>query len=712
MATRGSALGARGAAAALRWLVGVAGHCVAATAPAPDPLLGLPRDEAGPGCAIQAVDRTGTRLDLSFGLAQPDAGTRVGVDTRFELGSASKQFVALAVLLLEADGRLRLTDPVGRHLPGLPPALRAPTLEQLMRHTAGLADYVALARLALGPTLAGLDRRRAIEWAAAVPPLFPPGTDFAYSNTGYLLLADVIEAASGLDAATFLQRRIFEPLGMADTQAMQADRPSPRRAAYVSARDGTVRDAEWRSAEGLGAWGVRSSLRDLVRFHRAVLDEAPPLRAVLRSMTRPGILPGGAPVTYAAGLYVGRYRGALAVRHAGRGNVEFLRLPEFGAAVVVLCTQEDADAESLAERVADAAFGDRLDPPAAIARTAQHPGLPGDYVSAQGARFTIEDHRGDLALRHWGPMHRLADGQLTAGPATDALRLLADGQRVRATFHSGQPVALTRVAPHAPAAQAMRRLQGSYVHVALQTVLRIDAPPQGPAMLVHADGRREPLEPVQPGLFAAGALRLRVHAQGAGPVGAIELASARLPALRFSRVRDAAARPTSAVDLLPDAHQVPVFVDDGELAHAPGLVLQGVHARNAATGQAGPAEPPEYLVHRTHPHIAAGERLLRPQAGMGEEVDLHRALRDDGIARGHDLALEAEPAVERERLVQRPAGQYGNGEVVGLHGKASEAWRVGQGVRKTLRRNRAPGTRSCPRPASGRPDVHRRGTAG
>lgn len=119
-------------------------------------LIGVRIEATAPGCVIGAFDRSGTRLQRTYGLANLDAGTPVDARTRFELGSASKQFTALAILILEAEGRLRRTDPVGKHLPLLPPALRAPTLDQLMRHTSGLPDYIDLARLALGPAFAVL----------------------------------------------------------------------------------------------------------------------------------------------------------------------------------------------------------------------------------------------------------------------------------------------------------------------------------------------------------------------------------------------------------------------------------------------------------------------------------------------------------------------------------------------------------------------------
>lgn len=436
--------------------------------------------------------------------------------------------------MLEAEGQLRRTDAVGEHLPLLSPQLRAPTLDQLIRHTSGLPDYIDLARLALGPAFVGLDRRRAIELAAAVPPLFQPGTDYAYSNTGYLLLADVVAAASGLDFGTFLRQRLFGPLGMDDTDVIHASRPSPRRAGFYAVGSDGVRDGEWRSDEGPGAWGVRSTLRDLERWHRALLDDAAPVRAVRRAMEETATLAGGVPIAYAAGLFVGTYRGARTVRHGGRGNIEFLRFSDIGGAVAVLCARDDVDAELIAERVADLVFADRLAPLRPVARVEDNRDLVGEYVAESGRQLTIIEDKGTLVLSDWGPIRTLEDGGLTASP-TDELLLRRTDSGLRAQYSSGRPVDFERAVLGLPYRTEPGMLSGIYAHPQLQAILRIEEG-DGSAVMTFAGGRRVELKRLTPGLFTAGRFRIRAVEATGKPAPSILLRTWRTPELTFSRL--------------------------------------------------------------------------------------------------------------------------------------------------------------------------------
>lgn len=491
-----------------------------------------------PGCAVGLFDGKRTVLARGYGAADLAWRAAITPDTRFELGSAAKQFTALAILMLERDGRLSTGDPVRKHLPQLPARYDGITLGQMLRHTSGIPDYMHLARIVQAPGVAELTRASALALADSVPPVFAPGADFAYSNTAYLLLADVVEAASGMRYAAFLDARIFRPLGMTDTHAVDPSRPTPGRATLYDVDGNAFRDGEWRGRDAPGAWGVRSTIRDLGRYNAALTARGGPLAPYLSRMTAPGRLASGEPVNYGAGLYVGSYRGLRTVRHPGRINVDLLRFPDSGRAVAVMCNRMDVDVDTLAENLADAWLGAALGPRGAAVSAAAHATLAGDYVAADGEMMRIVADHGALAVDGWGALYEVAPGTYTAGPSTDGMRMTPSGpaghERLTVSFQSGLPAVFDRYTPTAPSAPALRALAGTYRNDGLRSVYVVTLEGNA-AMLSGPDRVPVKLEPIADGLFAAGGWHVRVRRAPDGGVAAIEIGTRRTPALVYER---------------------------------------------------------------------------------------------------------------------------------------------------------------------------------
>lgn len=172
-----------------------------------------------PGCAL-GVYRAGEILYAKgYGLADLNHGVPIRPDTVFDIGSTSKQFTAVAVLLLVQDGKLGLDDAVQQHLPELAKALLERfTVRQILQHTAGLNDYTELMMLA-GHALENVTGdAEALQALRAAPALqFGPGNRHSYSNSGYFLAAQLVERVSGQKLDALLQARLFQPLGMKAT---------------------------------------------------------------------------------------------------------------------------------------------------------------------------------------------------------------------------------------------------------------------------------------------------------------------------------------------------------------------------------------------------------------------------------------------------------------------------------------------------------------
>lgn len=170
-------------------------------------------DPAYPGCSAAVGIRGDVVWAGASGIADLAAGTPVTPETRFDMGSVAKQFTATAILMLQREGALTLADPVGTHIDGLPDWGRTVTLEQLMHHTSRVRDYwIALDDEGLGFSDPA-DHGHIIRAIARLHRL-SPGTGYEYSNSNYVLLAEVVHRVSGKPLPQFLDERLFTPLDL------------------------------------------------------------------------------------------------------------------------------------------------------------------------------------------------------------------------------------------------------------------------------------------------------------------------------------------------------------------------------------------------------------------------------------------------------------------------------------------------------------------
>jgi len=192
--------------------------------------------------------------------------------TRYRIGSLTKQFTALAVLKLQEQGRLRVTDRVCVHLPECPPAWRQVTIAQLLTHTSGIPDYTTLSDYAaVSTTTRTPDQLMAL--FRDKPLQFRPGSQWKYSNSGYALLGYVIERTARMSYASFLQREILDPLGLTET-GYDTDRPDPVTHA-IGYADWTHPAAYLDMSIPYAAGALYSTTTDLYRWDRFLLTDSP-----------------------------------------------------------------------------------------------------------------------------------------------------------------------------------------------------------------------------------------------------------------------------------------------------------------------------------------------------------------------------------------------------------------------------------------------------
>ena len=259
-----------------------AGAGVRAGAPAPSPFQAAIQQIVNDGVpgAIGLVRHGGRVTVATSGLADVATQTPMAPGDRVRVGSVTKTFVATVVLQLVAEHRLSLGDTVGHWLPGLVPNGGNITLQELLQHTSGIYSYTNdpgfLQALFTDPTRVW-QPTELVRIAVAHPPVFPPGTSFAYSNTDYVLLGMIIQAATGHPVGQQLQARIFHPLGLRDTYYPYANPHlrTPYAHGYLLGQpgatgpaDGTVMSPSWAGAAG----GIVSTAADIARFYTALLS--------------------------------------------------------------------------------------------------------------------------------------------------------------------------------------------------------------------------------------------------------------------------------------------------------------------------------------------------------------------------------------------------------------------------------------------------------
>lgn len=298
-------------------------------------------DQPGmPGAAVVVLSNGAVVLQRSYGLADVEAGTPITSATNFRLASLSKAFTAAAVMLLAADGKLRLDDQVAKHLPALPAHARAITLRQLLSHTSGLADYEDFVPDSQTYQVKDADVLRLIA-AHAESLYFSAGTAWRYSNTGYALLALVVERASGQRYADFLKERIFTPLGMSGTVAHEEGVSTVAHRAYGHrvVGDSVRRTDQSNTSAVLGDGGVYSSIDDMVRWVVALEGGTLLPDSLWREATMPYTLTDGRSTEYGFGWFIDRFDGRLRHRHHGetRGFTNSIyRFPEQRLTTIVL----------------------------------------------------------------------------------------------------------------------------------------------------------------------------------------------------------------------------------------------------------------------------------------------------------------------------------------------------------------------------------------
>jgi len=335
-----------------------------------DAIFAALKSNNAPGAAVLVVRNGRAVFRRGYGVADLRTLHKIDAHTNFRLASFTKQFTAASIMLLARDGKLHYDDHLNDFFPEFPDYGKSISVRNLLNHTSGLPDYEdILMKQYEGtppekvPQILDAGVLRLLEGQTSGK--FPAGSKWEYSNSGYAVLAMIVEKISGKPFGQFLQERIFTPLGMKHTLAYEKGKNEVQHRAYGHSKE----DGAWRETDQsptsavLGDGGIYSSLDDLAKWDRALRNhtllseaEMQPALTAVSPTDGPAKTPEGQTQSYGFGWFLDPYAGHKRMSHYGetigfRTNIQ--RFPDDDLTIIVLANRADADPEALALKIAD-----------------------------------------------------------------------------------------------------------------------------------------------------------------------------------------------------------------------------------------------------------------------------------------------------------------------------------------------------------------------
>ncbi|SHL12898.1 CubicO group peptidase, beta-lactamase class C family [Chitinophaga jiangningensis] len=294
------------------------------------------------GISVLVIKGGKVSYKKAFGLANIEQQTPATTATNYRIASVTKQFTAMAVLILVQQKKLSLEDPITKFFPGFPPYGKEVTIRRMLHHTAGLPDYSDLMPQSRTTPLSDMDVLDLVTRQDTAN--FTPGSKFSYSNTAYVLLGLIIAKVSGKPFAQFLKDEIFGPLKMRHTTTNAPDANIPDRAYGYNLRDGQLKQMDQsRYSYLLGDGGIYSSVDDFYKWDQSFYTNRLLQPALLQEMFTPGAWPSPT-LGYGYGWEIEEKYGMKRYVHTG-GTTGFssyyVRYPEARLSIVILGNQND-----------------------------------------------------------------------------------------------------------------------------------------------------------------------------------------------------------------------------------------------------------------------------------------------------------------------------------------------------------------------------------
>ncbi len=425
-----------------------------------------PRQPLAPGCVAAVFDHGEMTQFRAAGYADVKAQRPLDENSLFYAASLSKQFTALAAATLIAKGQLSLDDDIRQYLPQMPQYAVPVTVGMLMHHSGGIRDSLSLLRLAGMENAGAASKQQALDLLyAQADTAFMPGTQYSYSNGGYLLLAEVVESVAQRDFADYAREAIFAPLGMEHSYFLNDKEPEPGSFAHGYIKENNNLDVRNSFPRFSGSGGLMLSMADLARFERDIeIERKVWTPEIARIMLTPGRFSDGSPVRdgsrdmgYGGGLHIGPYKGAYRVQHGGSAEGykhNYVRFPERHQSFALMCNRGDWSAVERMERLIDAVAGaaDAADGAGQLSAATENPAVAAaEMPKAPSGIFRSDELDATYHLMPEGKRLRVTISSPLTGKAGRTLMFerQADGSYAAQSFrlHVRAPVAAGAAAP-------------------------------------------------------------------------------------------------------------------------------------------------------------------------------------------------------------------------------------------------------------------------
>ncbi len=508
---------------------------------------------ATPGCVCAVSQHGKILMNRAYGSADLERDVPLSTNSILDAGSVRKQFVAAGVLLLVEDGKLSLSDDVRKHVPQLPDYGHKITIDHLLTHTSGMRDWQPLLNLAGGDpdAMTMILRQRGLN--------FVPGEEWSYSNSGYVLLTDIVARTSGMPFPEFAQKRLFGPLGMKMTTYIHDMTKviKNRALAYGKEKDQWKIDMYVGNDRG-GAGALLTSPGDLLIWNDALTNNRLGT-FVTEKLQEPAKLNNGRKLFYTRGLTVEPYRGQRLVSHSGgvAGYHTWLgRLPEQGLSIAVMCNSDAMAATAIAGRImamhvpeGSAAASEDGPPPAistdVLPEVTSKTGLFFNEQTGDPMRLVLDRGRLRIAggpglvpvgkdrFRRWG-----AFVEFMSQDKFELNFLSADKFELKSM--EGKVTRFARARPFAPTPAELQAFAGRYQSDELMAVFELTAGKDG--LTARVNDRPGPpflMTPVHRDVFQFAGVILRFVRDKAGKVVALEYSNPLIRNVKFTRLGDA-----------------------------------------------------------------------------------------------------------------------------------------------------------------------------
>lgn len=329
-----------------------------------DELFTAWNNEETPGAAIAIVQDGNIIYKKGYGIANLEYDIPIETSSVFHIASVSKQFTVFSILLLEQQGKLSLEDDIRKYIPEAPDFGKTITLRHLASHTSGLRDQWNLLTMAGWRMDDVITREHILKLVSKQKELnFDPGEEYAYCNTGFTLLAEVVSRVSDMSFAEFTKANIFEPLQMNNSLFYDDHEKIVKNRAYSYYTSSTGTKKSVLNYANVGATSLFTTVEDLSLWAMNFANPKVGDSTLINKMNEPAILNNGESFGGALGQFVGEYKGLKEIQHGGAdaGYRSYLtRFPDENFAVAVLSNSAEFSAGRIAHQVVDIYLKDKI----------------------------------------------------------------------------------------------------------------------------------------------------------------------------------------------------------------------------------------------------------------------------------------------------------------------------------------------------------------